>query len=108
MQSGMSVAHNAHRASCSHLQMNEFQNAFFGGSDDGAMGLPDAAGSVMANGYQGNIQISALNAQTGRSSFSDTTGNARVQNNGLDMNKNKVGNAVPCAASLVGSLFDDW
>ena len=23
-------------------------------------------------------------------------------------NKNEVANSVPCAASLVGSLFDDW
>ena len=99
---GLSASHKG--------QMNDFQTGFFGGFDDFGMGITDAACSdAVNNEYQGNIKSNTMNVQAWSGSVKSSTGaGADGQNDGLELNKSKMGNSVPCAASLVGSLFDDW
>lgn len=62
--------------------------------------------NLMGNNTAGqkmNVNVS-VNASSPAANNSD----AGVQNHLLRWNKNEVANSVPCAASLVGSLFDDW
>lgn len=82
--------------------MNDFQTAFFGGTDDSV----DTA--RFNNGFQGSANMTTTNARAWSDNVGSAIGNkVRNQSDGLPLNKNKVGDAVPCAASLL-SCFDEW
>lgn len=63
-------------------------------------------GNMMGNNIAG--QNMNVNVSVNSSNPAANDSNAGVQNTGLRWNKNEVANSVPCAASLVGSLFEDW
>ena len=46
--------------------------------------------------------------QGGGVAKSNASASADGQKGNPQWNKNEVANSVPCAASLVGSVFDDW
>ena len=100
LPSGTNFANNANKGTS--RPMNDFQTAFFGGTDD------SADTTSVSFGFQGSANMTTTNAQA----FSDNVGSAMGNNvtnrsDGLQLNKNKVGDAVPCAASLL-SCFDEW
>jgi len=69
-------------------------------------------GNMMGNNMPGqnmNVNVSVNgNPNPNPNNPAANNNNGGGQNNGLRWNKNEVANSVPCAASLVGSLFDDW
>jgi hypothetical protein len=107
-------------------QMNDFQIGFFGNgngndSQNNSMGfnnrsLPEnnlmtmEGNNMNMNGNMGsNINMNGnMGDMNMNGNMSGNSGNNGNGNNDLRWNKKKVANSVPCAASLVGSVFDDW
>jgi hypothetical protein len=67
-----------------------------------------ATSTNMNGGMNANLNINA--SANGDMNMNDSMGDNcnGIDSNGLRWNKSKVANSVPCAATLTGSIFDDW
>ena len=89
-------------------QLNDFQNAFSGGFDSRGDAITVATRNK--NQFQGSMSMNN-NTMHCEEAWSDVVGSSpaslKNENRVAQANKNKVGDAVPCAASLL-SCLDEW
>jgi hypothetical protein len=92
----------AQRAMNGNMMMGQHQQQNMGS----AQGF--ASNMNMNGGMNGSMNMNGgMNGNMNMNAGMGDNGNG-VDSNGLRWNKNKVANSVPCAATLTGSIFDDW
>lgn len=74
----------------------------------GSSGLHMANGGMSSNSNSVNCERRNINLSISNNNVGASGGNDGASKSSLTWKKSEVANSVPCAASLVGSLFDDW